>query len=127
MQEVFRPKLYTSIGKHARSPRLSRTIVRPRVLTGHRGFLSHGGTPSYHPFTSGIFPFKPSIHPQFSGNPHIWVCSFTVPLILFTVNPCQSPILDEAIEFLHRTLASFIENTIDKSIEIIELYRIIDI
>eukprot|EP00435_Cladocopium_sp_Y103_P036101 s69_g9.t1 len=27
-KEVFRPKLYTTIGKHARSPRLSRTIVR---------------------------------------------------------------------------------------------------
>lgn len=32
MQEVFRPKLYTTIGKHARSPRLSRTIVRPSSL-----------------------------------------------------------------------------------------------
>ena len=29
-KEVMRPKLYTSIGQHARSPRLSRTIVRRR-------------------------------------------------------------------------------------------------
>ena len=32
------------------------------------GFLSHGGTPSSHPFQIGIFHYKPSI----LGIPHLW-------------------------------------------------------
>ena len=32
-----------------------------RKLQQHGGFLSHGATPSHHPFLDGIFPYKPSI------------------------------------------------------------------
>ena len=34
----------------------------------HRGFLSHGGSPSYHPFKIRIFHYKPSI----LASPHFW-------------------------------------------------------
>ena len=38
---------------------------RSSLITG--GFLSHRGTPSYHPFIDGIFYYKPSIY---WGTPH---------------------------------------------------------
>ena len=36
----------------------------------HIGFLSHGGTPSYHPFIDGIFRHKPLNHPFIDGMFH---------------------------------------------------------
>ena len=34
------------------------------------GFLSHRGTPSYHPFLDGIF--HDINHPAIKGYPHLW-------------------------------------------------------
>ena len=46
------------------------------ILTGgqtYGGFLSHGGTPSHHPFLDGIFPDNPSIlgYPHFRKPPYL--------------------------------------------------------
>ena len=38
------------------------------IMETYGGFLSHGSSPSYHPFLDGIFPHKPSIW----GYPHLW-------------------------------------------------------
>ena len=47
----------------------------PGNLSSYGGFLSHRGTPSFHPFLDGIIPFTKTIHfwgiPQPDGNLHM--------------------------------------------------------
>ena len=68
--QIFSPYIKNSSGipRSSQTPFLLAIWHMSYVIChmSYGGFLSHGGTPSYHPFLDGIFHYKPSIF----GHPH---------------------------------------------------------